>query len=107
MVAFICLIFPPILAVWFYEILTKQSLNPKKWVYRFALNAVAINFVIFMVKKFILKTGMAPMYSATQDMTPDAAFNFLIMALPIAAVLVAIQVLFSKKAKLTIEEEDE
>lgn len=86
MIAFIVLFLPAILSVWIWEAVNKTALPRRNWVYVFALHTVLINFVCFAVKKWILHTADAPIFSFVADMTPSTACNYLIMALPLAVV---------------------
>lgn len=105
MIAFICLFLPAVLAVWLYEHLRKTELSRKQWFYRYCANAVFINLACFAAKRFLLETGGDPFASLYADATPAAALNYLIMAVPAAAVFAFLQVIFTKHATITVEEE--
>ncbi len=104
MIAFILLFFPAVLATGIYETLQKTSLSRKQWLYRYCSNVLLINLICFAFKQFILRSADAPLYTADAGITPHAAMNFLVMALPTAVVLSFLQVLLSKHTKADIEE---
>ncbi len=103
MITFICLFFPAVVSLWLYEALAKTSLGLKKCIFRFCLNSLIINFVCFVAKKFVFDTASYSLY-IEGDMLPSTALNYLIIALPIAVILVLAEVLLSKKIKITVEE---
>ena len=107
MIALICLFFPAILGVGIYEHLRKISLSAKGWLYRFCTNTVIINAVCFVVKRLFLHTADEPFYTLYVDTTPTAALNYLIMAVPVALVLVFLQVVLAKHATVTVEEKND
>lgn len=104
MIAFICLFFPAILAVWLFETLGKHTLNLKQIIYRYCFYNISINFLCFAIKRFILTTANQPLYYFSSDMIPSTAFNYIVMAVVSALVIVIVEVLFSKKIKLSVEE---
>lgn len=105
MISVICLLFPAILCVWVYEKLAKHPLTRKNWLYLYALNVVLINAACFLVKKVVLHTADFPFGSFSVDLTPSAALNYLIMALPAGGALAFVEVLLSKNVKVTVEDE--
>lgn len=107
MVAGIVLLVPAVLSVWLYERLAKRELGVKKWIYRFGLNVLCINSVVFLLKMFLLKTGDAPLYAWMQDMTPAVAIRYLVMAVPTAAVVAALEILLPRHIRLDVEQEKE
>lgn len=106
MIAFICLFFPAVLGVWLFEHLQKTSLGRKQWLYRFCTNTLLINGICFGAKRFLLDTAGEPFCSLYADTTPAAALNYLIMAIPAGVVVVFLQVLFTKHAAITVEDEE-
>ncbi len=107
MISLICIFFPAVLSVWFFESVTKQNLNLKLWIYRFCMNSVIINGVVFAVKWLVTGTSAELLASPAADMTPDVAIRYLIMALSIAAVLVIVESLLTKKITVCITEEND
>ena len=107
MIAFICLFFPAVLGVWFFEHLRKAPLSGKHWLYRYCANVLIINCICFAVKRFFLNTGFDSFCSLYADTTPSAALNYLIMAIPSALIVPFVQVFFSKHATVTIEERED
>jgi len=105
MIAFICFFFPSVISLWMFEALVKRRLDRKLWIYRFCTNTLLINFICFGIKKFFLQTANAPLYSMGTDMYPSAAFNYILMAVLTAVVLVVFEVLLSKKIKIELKEE--
>ena len=104
MVGFICLFFPAAVSVWIFEALAKSEFSIKETIFRFCTNTLIINLLCMLVKKFIFGTAAQPLYT-NGDMVPNVAIVYIVMALA-AGVLVALaEVLFSKKVKVTVEEE--
>ncbi len=107
MTAFICLFLPAVLSVWVYEALCKKSLSKKHWLYLYTTDVLLINLVCFLVKKLILHTDGAPMYTYYIDMTPSIAANYLIMAIPFALILAVAERFCAKFIHITVEEPDD
>lgn len=106
MIAFILLFFPAVLATAIYEGLKRTSLGRKQWLYRYCTNVLFINLVCFAIKQFVLGTADAPLYTSGLDITPHAAMNYLIMAIPTAVILSFLQVLLNKHVKTEVEEKE-
>ena len=104
MLKFICLFLPALLAMWLYEHLSKNRLQPKSWAYRYALDVLLINGICFAVKHYILHTATAPLTDLGGDMLPSAALNYLIMSIPLAVIIGVIQVFCAKHTTLTAED---
>ena len=105
MIALICLFFPAVLGVWFFEHLQKTPLSRRQWVYRYCANVIFINCICFAAKRFLLDTAAAPFASLVTDVTPAAALNYLIMAVPATVIVAFLQVVFTKHATITAEEQ--
>lgn len=105
MIAFICLFFPAVLTAWLYEHLRRAELSRKQWLYRYCMNTLFINLACFAAKKLLLGTAGAPFVNLYTDVTPVAALNYLIMAIPAAVILAFVQVLLSKHASITVEDD--
>ena len=103
MIAFICLFCPAVVTVWIYESIGNADLTPKKWLYRYCLSNLLVNLSCFGVKRCILQTASAPLYTLAADTAPVAALNYLIMAIPVAVILAFVQVLLTKHGKITVE----
>ena len=104
MIAFICLFFPAVLSVWLFERTGKRDLSKKNRLYLFCSNTMFINLLCFVIKRFVLGTAGEPLYSLATDMTPSAAGNYLIMAIPCAVVLGFVEICVRKNVKLTVED---
>ena len=105
MIALICLFFPAVLGVGMFERWQKTNLTRKQWLYRFCANALFINCICFCVKRFLLNTAAEPLYTLYADVTPSAALNYMIIAVPTAALFAFLQVAFAKTAKITVEDD--
>lgn len=106
MIAFICFFFPAVISLWLFESLVRCRLDRKQWFYRFCANTLLINFICFGIKRFFLQTADAPLYSLGTDMYPSAAFNYILMAVLSAVILVIFEVLLSKKIKIELKDEN-
>lgn len=106
MIAFMLLFFPAVLATAIYEHLKKTPLGRKQWLYRYCGNVLFINLICFAAKQFLLDSADAPLYTFGADITPHAAMNYLIMAIPTAVILSFLQTLLSKHTKVEIEEKE-
>lgn len=107
MIAFICLFFPAILSVWIYEKLTRTDLKGKQWLYFYIGANLFVNLLCFVAKKVLLGTAANPLYTLQKDITPSAACNYLIMAIPAAVFLAVFAVLLRKHTKITVEDNDD
>ena len=107
MIAFICLFFPAAASVWIFEALTKRNSGLKKTIFLFCTNALIINFLCFLMKKFIFGTADVPLYSLQYDMYPTVAVNYILCAAGVAVVLAVIEALLAKKVKLSIDSEND
>ena len=104
MIAFISYFFPAIFTLGLYESLTKNSLSWKQVIIKYCSYVMFINLGCFSIKKFFLHTADSPMLYEG-DMLPRVAFNYIIMSLCMAVIILFIEILFSKNIKVTIEEE--
>lgn len=104
MIGFIILFLPAVFALGLYETLTKKSLNVKNAIIRYCNYALFINFGCFAIKKYFLRTDTEFMFQGG-DMLPLVAFNYVVMAVGVAVVLVAAEILLSKNIKINVEEE--
>ncbi len=104
MITFICLFFPAVISIWLYEIISKKQYDFKNIVYRYCLNNVLINFLVFAIKTFVLDTGLNTLQTLAHDMTPSAALNYLLISVPCAVLLAFVEFLLHKNAKLSVEE---
>ena len=103
MIGFISLFFPAVFALGLYESLTKKTLNVKSAIIRYCNYTLFINFGCFAVKKYFLDTATASMF-LDGDMLPLIAFNYIVMSLGVAVILVAAEILLSKNIKINVEE---
>lgn len=104
MLSFICYFFPAVISLRLFEALSKSSLSLKKCIYRFCCNTLLINFLCLAVKKTVFHTANNPMLLDSSDMLPIVALNYMIIAVPFAAVIALAEVLLSKRIKITVEE---
>lgn len=106
MLAFISLFFPAAVCVWLFEALAKTEFSLKETVMRFCADALIINFLCLLFKKFIFGTGAAPLCE-NGDMTPNVAVVYITMSLVFGAIITVVQVIFSKKITVTLEEDSD
>ena len=76
----------------------------KNAIIRYCNYALFINFGCFAIKKYFLRTDTEFMFQGG-DMLPLVAFNYVVMAVGVAVVLVAAEILLSKNIKINVEEE--
>lgn len=107
MVAFIVLFLPAVLSVWLWEVFSKTQLNKKKWFYLLSLNIMLVNIFCFAVKKWVLLTAGNSLSGLAADMTPAAAFNYLVMAIPAAVALALVENFVFRKVRLQVEDKQE
>ena len=107
MIAFICLFFPAVLSVWIYEKLTKTDLKAKQWLYFYTAGNLFINLLCFVAKKILLGTAANPLYTLETDITPSAACNYLIMAIPAGVFLAVFAALLRRHIAITVEGDDD
>ena len=102
MITFICLFFPSVLALALYEKITKCKISVKKSIYLYCIFNIFINGGCFLIKKYILATGDLYLFEGT-DMTPSAAFNYLLITIPLAIICALIASLLKKNVKIEKE----
>ena len=107
MIAFMILFFPAVIATRIFETVKKTDLSRKQWLCRYCTNALLINLFCFLVKALVLRTAAAPLYTLFADVTPSAAANYLIMAIPAAVALGFTQVFMSETVKVEVEEAED
>ena len=107
MLGFIVFFLPAVVSVWCLEKWRKEQLGKRKWLYRYSLYAVIINLICCAVKKWILHTADAVIFSFTADMTPSVACNYLIMALPVAIGIVLAEIAGSRLIRLVFANKKE
>lgn len=96
MIAFLCIFFPAVIALWLLEALNRRRLDRRTWLYRYCGYALAINFLCLAIKRFVFRNAMYPLYELATDMIPSTAVNYLLMALPIAVGLVLAEVIIQR-----------
>ena len=104
MIGFICYFFPAIVAIRIYEIITKDNMSIKQLIYRFCTNAIIINFVCIVAKKFASHTVNTPFMQPGGDFLPETAFLYLLIAVATAVIVAIAEALISKKLGIIIEE---
>ncbi len=100
MLVFTALFFPAIITVCIYEHLMKTRLSVKSTVYLYVAGNIAVNCICAVVKKYLFKTADM---SLGWDMTPSAALNYMIIAVPSAILIAFFAVLLKKNVKVTKE----
>lgn len=103
MLTFISLFFPSIFAVFIFERISRKRLDAHNFFCLFVVNTLAINLICLLVKRFLLGTASLPLTSGW-DMTPSTALNYWIIALPAAICIAFLEVVFSHKVSITVEE---
>lgn len=106
MLAFISLFFPAVLSVWFYELLTKTEFQIKQFILRYCANVLFINIICTGIKRFVFNTGYHSLYDG-KDMVPSVAFNYMVMAVIVAVVLVIVEIFLNKNIKVSVEERED
>ena len=104
MLAFICLFFPAAASVFIFESIAKREFSAKQSLLRFCTNALIINLLCLLVKKFVFFTAAEPLYTGG-DMVPNVAVVYIAMAIVFAVIVAFIEALFSKKVTVAAEEE--
>ena len=107
MIAFIVLFLHAVLSLWIYEVLSKKEMVLKKLIYRFCVNVLVINFICFLIKGYVLTTGGVPFLFDGKQMLPISAFNYLLLALPIAVLIAFLESIVTKKTALAVEENED
>lgn len=105
MLGFICFFFPAVISVCVFEVLSRRNLRFKNLLYRFCANAIVINFICLLIKRFVLGTIGEPLV-VSGDMPPSIALNYIVMAVPISVILVLAEIFLSKKVKFTVKEDE-
>ena len=105
MITLICVFFPAAASLGLLEAATHTRLPLRQLIYRFCANTIFINLICFLVKKFVLNTADLPLFQASCDMTPAAALNYLLIAIPAAFLVIAIEAVTSRHFQITVEEQ--
>ncbi len=103
MIMFIVLFLPAVLSVWIRDTARNAPLSKRKWLCFYALNNLLVNFTCFAVKRWVLSTGGVALMGDAGDMTPAAACNYLIMAVPVSIALGLAELFFAKRVRLQVE----
>lgn len=82
------------------ERISKKRLCTHDFFCLWATNALGINFVCCFIKRSVFHSGMNPI----ENMTPQAAFSYLAVAVPVAVVLAGVEALFRRNLRLSVEE---
>ena len=106
MISIIVLVLPAVLSVWLWEIFSKKHLSGRSWIYLLSLNVMLINLGIFAVKRWVLNTAANPLSAMAQDMTPLVAMNYLLMAIPAAIALAAVERFVHSKVRIFVESDE-
>ncbi len=102
MIGFICLFFPAVVSVGMVDAVTRRDFSLKQFIYRFCTNALIINLVCFLIKKFVLGAGKEYLF-VSGDAVPDVSIVYIGMALVAAIVLGLIESLLCKKVSVDLE----
>ena len=103
MILFLCCVLPSVVGLRIYEAFARCNLTLKQCIYRGSTYVLISNLLCFAVKKWILQTAANPL-TVNGDMSASTALNYLIIVLPIVAVMVVTDLLLSKKVKVSVEE---
>lgn len=82
------------------ERISKKRLCAHDFFCLWATNALGINFVCCFIKRSVFRSGMSPI----ENMTPQAAFSYLAVAVPVAVALAGVEALFRRNPRLSVEE---
>ncbi len=107
MIGIICLFFPAVLSVFFYEKVFRKDLTGKHWCYLFSFFTLAINIICFTVKNYLLHTGTAYIFSLTEGTSPQIALNYLVMAIPLAIITPLVFGFLSMHTQTKIEDNED
>ena len=106
MVQFICLFFPAIVSLGIFEAISKRTEKVKASIFRFALNTIIINFGVFAVKMYISDTASNPLTYGFNDMTPESALFFMVIAVPLAVITGLIKSLIIKNVETSVGQDN-
>lgn len=99
MLTWISVFFPALFASFLVERISKKRLCAHDFFCLWATNALGINFVCCFIKRYVFHSGMSPI----ENMTPQAAFSYLAVAVPVAVVLAGVEALFRRNPRLSVE----
>ena len=100
MLTWISVFFPALFAPFLVERISQKRLCAHAFFCLWATNALGINFVCCFIKRSVFHSGMSPI----ENMTPQAAFSYLAVAVPAAVVLAGGEALFRRNPRLSVEE---
>ena len=100
MLTWISVFFPALFAPFWWNAFPKKRLCAHAFFCLWATNALGINFVCCFIKRSVFHSGMNPI----ENMTPQAAFSYLAVAVPVAVVLAGVEALFRRNPRLSVEE---
>ena len=106
MLAFIALFFPSVVSTALYERINNCAMSRRSVLYYYAISNLFINLICLMVKKCLLHTASTSLYAGT-DMTPSAALNYMIIAIPMAIIFAFVAATTKKNFKLQKNDENE
>ena len=102
MVTFLCLFFPAALSVFLFEEITHQKHGVRKLAFLYTADVIGVNFLVFAIKRWVLKSAEATLLTGS-DMAVSTAFNYLVMAIPIAVIAAVVFSFLSKRVRLDVE----
>lgn len=99
MIDFLCIFFPPVLALGLFELITKKPLTLKRGLFRYCTYGVLINFFSFWITlyAFTVETSYFLGYM-------NAALIYLGISFGVSLILVFGEILLSKKIKISVED---
>ena len=103
MLAFISLFFPGAASVFIFEAGAGKEFSAKQSLLRYGANTLIINLLCLLVKKFVFNTAANPLFEGS-DMVPNVAVVYMALALAFGIIIAIIEILFSKKVNITVEE---
>jgi len=105
MIALICLFLPAVFALWLFEHIHKTELTRKQCFYRYCTNVLFINLLTFAFRRLVLSKGYEPFGTLLEDFSSVDGMHYLIVAVPAATILAFLQILFTKYASITVEDQ--
>ncbi len=107
MIAFICLFFPALLAVYMFERITQKKLDTRGFIFLYAFMNLLINTCAFLIKVCVLHVDNFLIQGNITDMNPREMLYYLLIAIPLTIIAAFAVSIYSKHVKVRIEENKE